>query len=292
MPPSSRRPRSPSTRPPSHSHSSIEGREVSSPTRRRAIWAIALIGCAGLAIGGAVWSVRSGNRSTTPRLRFELVASFHHDPGAFTQGLAADGPHLLEGTGRHGTSELRRVEIETGDVLERRPLPDEFFGEGIAIVGDRIIQLTWKRGTAFLYDRKTLEPIERITYDGQGWGITYDGKHLITSDGTSTLSFRNAATLKVERTIKVEDGGFPISQLNELEYIRDRIWANVWYRDEIAVIRPSTGAVEAWVDLSSVRPTSDREAVLNGIAYDQASGRIFVTGKNWPKLFEIKVTFP
>ena len=236
--------------------------------------------------------MRSGNRSTTPRLRFELVASFHHDPGAFTQGLAADGPHLLEGTGRHGTSELRRVEIETGDVLERRPLPDEFFGEGIAIVGDRIIQLTWKRGTAFLYDRKTLEPIERITYDGQGWGITYDGKHLITSDGTSTLSFRNAATLKVERTIKVEDGGFPISQLNELEYIRDRIWANVWYRDEIAVIRPSTGAVEAWVDLSSVRPTSDREAVLNGIAYDQASGRIFVTGKNWPKLFEIKVTFP
>ncbi len=246
-------------------------------------------------IGGCAWWFvvsHPDSDSRAGQLRFDVVAAFPHDDDAFTQGLTVDGEFLLEGTGKRGKSELRRVDIETGKVVARAPLPADCFGEGVTIVDDQIIQLTWKKGLAFIYDRKTLKRVKTIRYEGQGWGITYDGKQLITSDGTSALAFRNVSDFRIERRVKVEDGGYPVSQLNELEFIDGRIWANVWYRDEIAVIEPQHGSVVAWLDLSSIRPASSREAVLNGIAYDPPTRRLFVTGKNWPKLFEIKVAWP
>lgn len=219
----------------------------------------------------------------------EVVAEFPHDVEAFTQGLAIVDGQLYEGTGQYGRSELRKVDLETGRVLQRVPLDRRYFGEGIAIWGDRIIQLTWKAGLAIVYDRETLKPLGTFRYEGEGWGVTHDGAHLIISDGSSTLRFLDPKTFQVVRRLPVTNNRRRVTRLNELEYINGEIWANVWMEDYLVRINPENGEVVSTVDLRGLMPRRPHEqAVLNGIAYDDQSGRLFVTGKLWPKLFEIK----
>jgi glutamine cyclotransferase len=227
-----------------------------------------------------------------PVYRFEIVKSYPHDTGAFTQGLVFDGGHLYESTGLEGQSSLRRVEIATGKVLQRHDLARELFGEGLALVGDELIQITWKNQVAIVYDKATLREKRRIRYRGEGWGLTYDGEHLVLSDGTANLYFVDPATFRVVRRVTVNEAGTARENLNELEYVNGEVWANVWYQDYIARIDPKTGRVVGWIDLTKLWPAGQRredQAVLNGIAHDPKENRLFVTGKNWPRLYEIRV---
>ncbi|OJH35385.1 glutaminyl-peptide cyclotransferase [Cystobacter ferrugineus] len=228
----------------------------------------------------------------TPVAGFEIVQSWPHDPSAFTQGLVFRQGRLYEGTGQLGRSSLREVELETGVVLRQIRLEPQYFGEGIALRGNRLYQLTWRSQEGFVYDATTFERVGRFTYSTEGWGLTEDGESLIMSDGTNTLRFLDPDTFAVRRTVKVLDAGREISQLNELEYVRGEVYANVWMTDLIARIDPATGRVKGWIDLSGLLPREERtgnEDVLNGIAYDAAGDRLFVTGKLWPKLFQIRV---
>jgi len=221
-----------------------------------------------------------------------VVHVYPHDPEAFTQGLVYLDGLLYEGTGLNGQSTLRRVDLETGEVLDSRSLPDQFFGEGIAIIDDRIFQLTWLSNVGFIYDLMSFEQIDSFGYPTQGWGLTYDGTHLIMSDGTPTLHFMDPETLEDVRTLQVLDQGTPVHRLNELEYIDGVVYANVWKTDRIARIDPESGEVIDWIDLSGLLAhgdAADRVDVLNGIAYDAVLDRLFVTGKLWPNLFEIEV---
>ena len=228
-----------------------------------------------------------------PTFRYKIVNTFPHDPQAFTQGLEFHDGYLYEGTGLKGKSSLRRVELRTGRVVQIHRLPSEYFGEGITILGDKIFQLTWQNGVCFVYDRRTFRQIAQFRYDGEGWGLTNDGMRLIMSDGSEVITFRDPDTFAEVRKITVRAQGRPVKNLNELEYIEGEIWANIWYSDIIARIDPSTGIVKAWVDMEGLPvPNRDIEAVLNGIAYDRQNKRIFVTGKNWSKLFEIELVPP
>lgn len=230
-----------------------------------------------------------------PVYEVRKVKKFPHDPGAFTQGLEFRDGELFEGTGLYGESFLRRVELETGDVLQQVDLESRYFGEGITVFEDRIFQLTWQSREGFIYDRATFEQTGTITYTTEGWGLTHDGERLIMSDGSASLYYRDPATFEVIETIEVSDAGDLIVRLNELEYIDGEIWANIWLTDRIARIDPESGAVIAWLDLAGLLPAEEREnadAVLNGIAFDAETGRIFVTGKLWPYLFEIQVVDP
>lgn len=230
--------------------------------------------------------------TSTPVFTYTVVNTYPHDADAFTQGLVCDAGTLYEGTGLFGESSLRETTLETGNVTQQVNLDSSFFGEGIDVFGDTIVQLTWTNGVAFLYDKTTFASKGQHTYSGQGWGITNDGQRFIMSDGTSTIRFRDLDTFAELGSISVTDEGTAITQLNELEYIDGEIYANVWKTDRIAVIDPSTGNVTAWLDLAGLRPTenlSDGNAVLNGIAYDAAGDRLFVTGKNWAVLYEIEL---
>jgi glutamine cyclotransferase len=229
-----------------------------------------------------------------PVFGFEVINSYPHDPDAFTQGLAFSEGRMFEGTGLYGESRLREVDPGTGLVLREVALPDSAFGEGIAVVEDRIIQLTWRGGVAFVYDRDTFGSIGSFRYDGEGWGLAFDGTHLILSDGTPTLRFLDPGTFRVVRSVRVTADGTPVDRINELEFIDGEVFANVWKTDRIARIDPGNGRVTGWVDLTGLRPEGaiGPEAVLNGIAHDPASGRLFVTGKNWPRLFEIRLVSP
>jgi len=236
-------------------------------------------------------TVSSGPQGAA-RYTYRALASYPHDPQAFTQGLVYLDGFLYEGTGLYGQSSLRVVELETGKVLQLQLLPDRFFGEGIAIVGQRIYQLTWKAKTGLIYDLETLEPTGEFRYSTEGWGLAQDGTYLIMSDGTATLHYLDPADLSEVRQVTVRDAGQPVMRLNELEVIRGEIWANVWQTNRIARIDPQDGTVVGWIDLSGLLSPSDIAApvdVLNGIAYDDAGDRIFVTGKLWPKLFQIEV---
>ncbi len=230
---------------------------------------------------------------TAPVAGYRVVNEYPHDRKAFTQGLVyADGV-LYEGTGRHGESTLRRVDLETGEVLQSRSLDEIHFGEGIALHGDRIYQLTWQTQTCFVYDRETFAPLDTFSYPTEGWGLTTDGERLIMSDGSNRLTVRDPATFTEVDSLEVVDGDQPVPALNELEYIDGEIWANVWRSDLIARIDPATGRVNSWIDLSGLRSERWKKVdVLNGIAFDPASGRIFVTGKLWPRLFEIEPVPP
>jgi glutamine cyclotransferase len=226
---------------------------------------------------------------------YEVVAEYPHDPEAYTQGLVIVDGVLYEGTGLEGRSSLRRVDLETGEVLQRTEIDDEHFGEGVAVVGDRIYQLTWQTGTCFVYDRETFEPIETFTYETEGWGLTTDGKRLVMSDGTDRIVFRDPETFEETGHIDVRDGDVPVPYLNELEFIDGEIWANVYTTDWIARIDPATGNVTGWIDLTGLLdlpPGSAPVDVLNGIAQDPDTGRIYVTGKLWPTLFEIELVAP
>jgi glutaminyl-peptide cyclotransferase len=220
---------------------------------------------------------------------YRVVRSYPHDPKAFTQGLVFLDGELYESTGLEGASTLRRVRLENGEVLQVHRLEKRYFAEGIAIWKDRIIQLTYTTGVGFVYDRETFKPLRTFTYKGEGWGLTHDGTRLIMSDGTSFLRFLDPETLAETGRIQVRDAGRPVEQVNELEYIKGEVFANVWGTHRIARIDPRTGRVNRWIDLKGL--LDPREArnvdVLNGIAYDADKDRLFVTGKFWPRLFEI-----
>jgi len=223
---------------------------------------------------------------------YQVVHVYPHDPQAFTQGLIFLDGHLYESTGRSGHSTLRMDDLETGRVLQTLPLPAKYFGEGLTDWGSTLVQLTWLDHIAFVYDRFSFRQLRTLTYDGEGWGLAHDASSLILSDGTATLRFLDPQTGKALRKIVVKDHGHPIDQLNELEFVHGQIYANIWHTDRIVRIAPATGKVLGSIDLTGLLPaneTSDPEAVLNGIAWDPAHDRLFVTGKLWPKLFEIKI---
>ena len=223
---------------------------------------------------------------------YRVVKTYPHDRTAFTQGLEYRDGFLYEGTGLTGRSSLRKVELATGRVIQRYDLPQPFFGEGITVVNQQILELTWQSQTGFIYDKSSFRVLRSFNYPGEGWGLTNDGKLIYMSDGTADIRVWDPATLKEVRRITVKDGSTPITQLNELEWVRGEIYANVWQTDRIARISPADGRVLGWIDLSGILPKSDAVeagAVLNGIAYDAAADRLFVTGKLWPKIFEIKL---
>ena len=222
---------------------------------------------------------------------YRVVNSYPHDPQAFTQGLVIDDGVLYEGTGLEGRSTLRTVNLESGAVLKRYDLPATVFGEGITVLGDRIFQLTWQSGIGYVYRKSDFSLLQTWNYAHEGWGITDDDTRLIVSDGTATIRFLDPATLQTTSQITASDDRGLVTNLNELEYIRGEIYANIWQTDRIARIDPASGKVLGWLDLSGLLPTEDRQQqvdVLNGIAYDAANDRLFVTGKWWPKLFEIE----
>jgi glutamine cyclotransferase len=227
-----------------------------------------------------------------PVYGYEVVNAFPHDAQAFTQGLVFHDGALLESTGLERHSTLRRVELQTGKVLQKVDVPPYFFAEGMTLFGGKIYQLTWKGEKGFVYDPQTFQKTGEFAYEGEGWGLTHDADSLILSDGSDRLRFIDPNTYQVRRTISVRDGSRPVFELNELEYVKGEIYANVWHENRVARIDPQTGAVKGWIDLSGLlKPgeVSDEEAVLNGIAYDEVGDRLFVTGKLWPKLFEIRL---
>jgi glutaminyl-peptide cyclotransferase len=223
---------------------------------------------------------------------YQVLHSYPHDAQAFIQGLIYLDGHLYESTGIKGQSSLRMEDLETGKIDQFLEVPEKYFAEGLTNWGTTLIQLTWQSHVALVYDRSTFRLLRTLPYPGEGWGLTQDGKSLIMSDGTASLRFLDPETFHEIRRITVRDHGAPVTQLNELEFIHGQIYANIWYSDRIARISPTTGRVLGWIDLTSLLPKADRSspgAVLNGIAYDQEHDRLFVTGKLWPRIFEIKV---
>jgi glutaminyl-peptide cyclotransferase len=240
----------------------------------------------------------SPTKSAPPVDTYEIVNEYKHDKKAFTQGLVFYDGFLYEGTGgKRGDdfdSSLRKVEIETGKVLQKFDLSDDFFGEGIVILNDKIYQLTWQEGVAFVYDLKDFKLLREFRYSGEGWGLTTDGTNLYQSDGTPAIRVVNPETFETIRTIIVfDENRKPINQLNELEYIKGEIWANIWQDGKIARINPKDGTLLGWIDLTQLvrdqQKKSSSADVLNGIAYDSQNDRLFVTGKKWQSLFEIKI---
>jgi glutamine cyclotransferase len=249
-----------------------------------------------IAAGGPVHRLSLAAPQTPARLPifgYTVVRAYPHDPAAFTQGLEYVDGLLYEGTGLRGRSSIRKVRLETGEVLQKRDLGNEHFGEGITLFGGRLFQLTWQSGTAFVYDRATFRPIRSFGYQGEGWGLTHDRTHLIMSDGTEFLRVLDPSTFREQRRVRVTAVGQPLRKLNELEYVKGEVLANVWMTDYIARIDPESGRVNAYIDLRGLLPfKTSGDAVLNGIAYDATSDRLFVTGKLWPRVFEIRLTPP
>lgn len=253
--------------------------------------ALAWAGC-----GKKAGEAASGGSGIAPGVvanqSYEVVQAWPHDRSAFTQGLVFFEGALLESTGLNGESTLREVELKTGRVIKRVALPREYFGEGLAVLGDRAFLLTWRNGKAFVYDRDTFRLLQEFAYEGEGWGLATDGRALILSDGTSRIRFIDPVNFAVQRTIVVQRDGQPVEALNELEYIRGEIFANVWQTDTVVRIDPASGRVLGTVDFAGLLPAAERDAntdVLNGIAYDAAGDRLFVTGKRWPKVFEVRL---
>ena len=224
------------------------------------------------------------------RYGYRVISEYAHDPQAFTQGLVYYRGFLYESTGRYGASSIRKVEMETGKVVAQRALPARFFGEGLTVAGDRLIQLTWREATGFVYDPESLELLATFHYPTEGWGLAYDGAWLLMSDGSATLYRLDPETFGIVGTLEVRDAGVPVRRLNELEFIEGSLYANVWQEDRIAKIDPASGRVVAWIDLGGLLKNGASAAgVLNGIAFEPSSRRILVTGKLWPKLFAIDI---
>jgi len=240
-------------------------------------------------------------KNAIPTYGYEVVNTYKHDSQAFTQGLVFYNGFLYESTGQHGKSTLRKVRLEDGDVVKKRKLNEDYFAEGLTIFNDKIYQLTWQEYTCFVYDVNSFEPTAELKYSGEGWGLANDGTNLIMSDGSHIIRFVNPANFQNVRTITVTHDGKPLYRLNELEYVKGEIWANIWHSEDpqvlgkpntIARIDPSSGKIVGWIDLNGISPEDvqrNQENTLNGIAYDAQSDRIFVTGKQWKKLFEIKI---
>lgn len=224
---------------------------------------------------------------------YRIIQTFPHDPSAFTEGLIFVDGALYESTGTFPSSapsSLRRVDLASGVVLQQQILDSQYFGEGIAVVNDTIVQLTWQSHVGFVYGKENFSLLKTFNYPTEGWGITYNGAHLIMSDGSSNLYFLDPVTFERVGQISVKAGSSSVVNINELEYINGDVYANIWMQQKIAVINPATGQVKAWIDLNGLYNPGNFEYVLNGIAYDQANGRLFVTGKNWPNLYEIQLT--
>ena len=228
---------------------------------------------------------------TVPLYTYRIVRTYPHDPNAFTQGLQFLDGVLYEGTGLNGRSSIRKVQLETGKVLQERAISPEYFGEGITVWKNDLLELTWQSHVAIVYEKATFEPKKRFSYPGEGWGLTHDGTNLIMSDGSDELRVLDPTTFAEKRRIKVTAAGSPLRNLNELEYVKGEIFANIWQTDYVARIAPESGRVVAYIDLRGLLTPAERAKtdVLNGIAYDAARDRLFVTGKLWPKLFEINV---
>lgn len=227
-----------------------------------------------------------------PTFTYRVVKAYPHDSNAFTQGLEYRDGVFYEGTGIPGRSSVRKVDLTTGRVIQKYDVPQPFFGEGITVLNGRMFELTWQSQTGFIYDKASLRVLGSFTYPGEGWGLANDGKQVYMSDGSADIRVWDPATLKEVRRMTVRDGGTPVAELNELEWVKGEIYANVWQTDRIARISPADGKVLGWIDLSGILPKSERtdpDAVLNGIAYDAAGDRLFVTGKLWSKIFEIKL---
>jgi glutamine cyclotransferase len=229
--------------------------------------------------------------SKAPLYRYRVQQVYPHDPNAFTQGLQYADGFLYEGTGLNGRSSIRKVKLETGEIVQQRAVPKEYFGEGIALWKSDLIELTWQSEVAFVYDSRTFELRRTLTYVGEGWGLTHDATSLIMSDGTEALRFLDPMSFAERRRLVVTDAGTPVTHLNELEVVKGEIFANVWLTDYVARVAPDTGRVIGWIDFGGLLSARERATadVLNGIAYDDAHDRLFVTGKLWPKLFELKI---
>jgi len=236
-------------------------------------------------------TLNATNPSTPTQYTYAVIQSYPHNTSAFTEGLVYQNGSLFESTGLYGMSTLRRVDLITGNVLQEIHLGDQYFGEGIAIVNDTIIQLTWQEHVGFVYDKSTFQLLRNFTYPTEGWGLTYNGSSLIMSDGSDNLYFLDPSTFQIVGQVKVHEGSNSVQNINELEYVNGEVYANIFLQEKIAVIDPQTGVVKAWIDLSGIQNTSgfNSEMVLNGIAYDNQNNRLFVTGKDWPSLFEIKL---
>jgi glutaminyl-peptide cyclotransferase len=242
--------------------------------------------------GGKNPAAEATQEAAARRLEYEVVSNYPHDPAAFLQGLVWHEGNLYESTGLYGHSTLRRVDLSSGKVLQSIDLPSELFGEGLALIGDRLIQLTWRSKLGFVYDRGSFALLRRFTYETEGWGLTCDGRVLIMSDGSSALTCLDPVTFAPVRKLPVTMNGHAIENLNELEFIEGEIWSNVWQTDLILCIDPATGRTNSYLNLKGILPEKMRtgkEDVLNGIAYDALHRRIFVSGKLWPRVFEIRI---
>lgn len=264
---------------------------ATAPRRHFYAWSIlalslAVISLVGLAIAA---QLKRGEHGITG---YKVIAEYPHDPKAFCQGFVVADGQMYEGTGKYGESTLRKIDLETGRILSVVPLDSAYFGEGVTILDGQIYQLTWQNRIGLVYDQKTMKRVNTFRYTGEGWGLTNDGKRLILSDGTSMLRFIDPKTFNVVKRLRVRGTSGAVDKLNELEYVKGEILANIWYADRIARISPESGEILGWIDLSGLYPEklrASREDVLNGIAFDEASERLFVTGKNWPKVYEIEL---
>lgn len=230
--------------------------------------------------------------SKIPTYTYEVKNSWPHDPTAFTQGLIYNEGMLWESTGLYGSSSLRKVELQTGKVLQKLDVPKEYFAEGMTLFRGKIFQLTWQSNKGFIYDPLSFQKLGEFAYQGEGWGLTHDSESLILSDGTNRLRFLDPQTFKVKKTISIFCEGRPLTELNELEYIKGEIYANIWHTEQIVRLDPGNGKILGFIDLTGLLMPKERngeENVLNGIAYDSLHDRLFVTGKRWPKIFEIKL---
>ena len=234
-------------------------------------------------------SVGSQGRASAPVYGYEVVNVYPHDRDAFTQGLLFRDDVLYESTGQYGKSSLRKVQLETGKVLQQITVEPRYFAEGLTDWGPRLVQLTYQSNVGFVYDLASFKRLQTFNYTGEGWGLARDDKHVIMSDGTPTLRFLDPQTFRVVRQVPVSDGGIPVEDLNELEFIDGQVYANVWQTDRIAMIAPDTGRVTGWINLAGLLRANASVDVLNGIAWDAQRRRLFVTGKLWPSLFEIRV---
>ncbi len=298
-PTGSRRP-SPSSRRAAERTGSRRGSSAGAPPWLK--WAIAAVVVVGLVVAVRWWTHRGPSvpdvpvaaEAGAPVVRAEIVASMPHDTSGFTQGLYVETTEpltFIEGTGLEGRSELRRVDAASGRILKRQKIADTDFGEGLALLDGRIYQITWQQQHAYVYDAATWAPLDTLRYTGEGWGLTTDGTSLVMSNGSPDLVWRNPATFAETRRVRVMDGANAVGNLNELEWIDGEVWANIWGTDVIAVIDPASGKVRRFIDLAVLRPIqgNPRADVLNGIAYDPATKRLFVTGKLWGSLYEIRV---
>ena len=253
---------------------------------------LAIVVAAALAAFACGGSTQAGS---TPEYGYQIVHTYPHDRMAFTQGLFYLNGFLYEGTGMEGQSSVRKVKLETGEVVEKRDIPEQYFGEGIVNWQNRLLEITWKSELGFVYNLETFAPESQFHYPGEGWGLTQDGKRIIMSDGSAQLRFWDPRTLGEIGRITVTDDGRPVDELNELEWVKGEIYANIWQTERIVRIDPTNGHVVGWIDLAGLLTPGDRvdgpvqTDVLNGIAYDAEHDRLFVTGKCWPKLFEIKL---